>query len=114
MAPRSEEAYIPGEIVRRVGVLQASTSRKQEVVVFIEVVDGPEVEPRAVVSINRVSGLMEYFPADRKFVCHFPLEQQTGEPIILVGYAALVDPITATAIDSPIAEALLKPHWKKH
>jgi len=26
---------------------------------------------------------MEYFRADRKFVCDFPLEQQTGEPKFL-------------------------------
>jgi hypothetical protein len=31
-------------------------------VVFIEVVDGAEVEPRAVLAINRVGGLMKYFP----------------------------------------------------
>jgi len=48
--------------------LQASTSRKHEVIAFIEVVDGAEVEPRAVISINRDGGLMEYFPAYRQFV----------------------------------------------
>ena|SRR6187200_83784 len=81
---------------------------------FIDVVDHPEVEPCAVVAINRVGGLMEYFPADSKFVSHLSLEQHTGEPKILVTYAALVDPIAATAIDSPIAETLLKPHREKH
>src|SRR5262245_16401672 len=81
---------------------------------FIDVVDRSDVEPRAVVAINRVSGLMEYFTADSKFVSHLSLEQQTREPEVLVTYPALVDPITATAIDGPIAEALLKPHRKKH
>ena len=42
-------------------------------VVFIEVVDGAEVEPRAVVAINRVGGLMEYFPTYREFVGHLSL-----------------------------------------
>jgi hypothetical protein len=75
------------------------------VVVFVDVVDRSDVEPRAVVAINRVSGLMEYFSADSQFVGHFSLQQHTREPKILV-CAALVDPITATAIDGPIAEAL--------
>src|SRR5262249_45250122 len=57
---------------------------------------------------------MEYFPADRKFVGHLSLEQDTGEPKILVTCAASVDPIAATVIQGPIAEALLKPHRKKH
>ena len=107
--PGKEEAYVPGEIIRRVGVLQTSTGRKHEVVVFIKVVDGSEIEPRAVISINRVGGLMEYFPTYGKFVGHLSLEQQAREPKILVTYTALVDPIPATGIDGPIAETLLRP-----
>src|SRR5262245_60721789 len=57
---------------------------------------------------------MEYFPTDSKFVSHLSLEQHTGEPKILVTCAALVDPIAGTAIDGPIAEALLKPYREKH
>ena len=69
-----EEAYVPGEIICRVGVLQASTGREQEVVVFIEIVNGAEVKPRAVMPFNRISGLMEYFPGYREFVSEFALE----------------------------------------
>ena len=78
-------------------------------VVFVDVVDRSDVEPRAVVAINLVSGLMEYFSADGQFVGYFSLQQHTKEPKILV-CAALVDPIAATAIDGPIAEALPKLH----
>jgi hypothetical protein len=74
LRPSKQKPDVPSEVIRRVGVLQASTSRKQEVVVFIEVVDSAEVEPRAVVAISRVSGLMENFPADSKFVGHLSLE----------------------------------------
>src|SRR5262245_21396962 len=102
-----------GEIVRGIGVLQASTRRKHQVVVFIEVVDGAEIEPRAVVSIYRVGGLMEYFPTYGKFVSHLSLEQHAREPKILVTYTALVDPIPATGIDGPIAETLLRPDRDK-
>jgi hypothetical protein len=84
------------------------------VVVFVDVVDGSDVEPRAVVAINGVGGLMEYFSADGKFVGHLSLEQHTREPKIFVTCAALVDPIAASAIDGPIAETLLKPHRQKH
>ena len=69
-----EEAYVPGEIIRGVGVLQASTSGKNEVVMVIEVVDGAEVEPCAVISIDRVGGLMKYFPGYREFVRDLALE----------------------------------------
>src|SRR5262245_50997878 len=65
-------------------------------------------------AISRVSGLMEYFPANSKFLGHLSLEQHAREPKILVTCVALVDPIAATAIDGPIAEGLLKPHRKKH
>src|SRR5262249_49755495 len=57
---------------------------------------------------------MEYFPTYGKVVGHLSLDQQTREPKILVTCAALVDPIAAATIDFPIAEALLKPHRKKH
>src|SRR5262249_33478264 len=50
------------------------TGRKHEVVVFIEVVDGSEIEPRAVMSTYCVGGLMEYFPGHREFVCDLALE----------------------------------------
>src|SRR5262249_9677678 len=56
-----------------------------------------EVEPSAVVAINRVGGLMEYFPTHGKIVGHLSLDQQTREPKILVTCAALVDPIAAAA-----------------
>ena len=94
--------------------METSTGREKHVVVFIDVVDRPEVEPSAVVAINRVGGLMEYFPTHGKVVGHLSLDQQTREPKILVICAALVDPIAAATIDGPIAEALLKPHRKKH
>ena len=81
---------------------------------FVDVVDRSYVEPRAVAAINRVSGLMEYFSANSQFVGHFSLQQHTREPKIFITCAAWVDPIAATAIDSPIAEALLKPHREKH
>src|SRR4029077_3447899 len=55
---------------------------------------------------------MEYFSADSEFVGHFSLQQHTREPKILV-WAALVDPIAATAIDGPIAKAFLKPYREK-
>src|SRR5262245_45440880 len=111
--PSQEEAYIPRELIRRVGVLQASTGGKHEVVVFIEVVNGAEIEPRAVVSICRVGGLMEYFPTYGKFVSHLSLEQHAREPKILVTSTAWVDPIPATGIDGPIAETLLRPDREK-
>src|SRR5215510_12268498 len=47
--PSQEEAYVPRELIRTVGGLQASTGGKHKMVVFIEVVDSPEVKPRAVV-----------------------------------------------------------------
>src|SRR6185295_7190902 len=98
----------------RVGILQASTSRKHEVIVLIEVVDGTEVEPRTVLSINGVGGLMEYFPADSECVGHLSLKQEPSEPKIFVTHASSIDPIAATTIDGPIAEALLKPQREKH
>src|SRR6516165_10517882 len=58
-----EEAYVPGEIIC-----------EQEMVVFIEIVNGAEVEPHAVVPFNRISSLMEYFPGYREFVSDFALE----------------------------------------
>jgi hypothetical protein len=70
--------------------LQASTRRKHEVIVFIEVVDGAEVEPRAVMAINRIGSLVEYFPTHGKFVGHLSLKQEAREPKILVTYAALI------------------------
>ena len=70
--------------------METSTGREKHVVVFIDVVDRPEVEPSAVVAINRVDGLMEYFPTHGKIVGHLSLDQQTREPKILVTCAALV------------------------
>jgi hypothetical protein len=72
--PRNLVAQVPGEKIGIVGVLETSTGREQQVVVFIEVVDGADVEPRALVSINRFGGLMEYFPSYREFVRDLPLE----------------------------------------
>ena len=93
--------------------METSTGREQKAVVFVDVVGRTDVEPGAVLAIDRVSRLMKYFPADRKFVGYLSLEQHTREPKILVSRAALVDPIAAAAIEGPIAEALLKPHRKK-
>ena len=59
--PGNLVAQVPGENIRIVGVLEASTGREQQVIVFIEVIDGADVEPRAVISINAIGGLMEYF-----------------------------------------------------
>src|SRR5262245_49444283 len=65
-------------------------------------------------AVNRGSSLMKYFSADSKLVGHLSLEQHAREPKILVTCTALVDPIAATAINGPIAEALLKPYWKEY
>src|SRR5262245_28393815 len=108
-----EESYVLRELIRRVGVLQASTGGKHKMVVFVEVVDGAEIESRAVVSIYRVGGLMEYFPTYGKFVAHLSLEQHAREPKILVTCTALVDPIPATGIDGRFAETLLRPDREK-
>ena len=59
--PGNLVAQVPGENIRIVGVLEAPTGREQQVIVFIEVIDGADVEPRAVISINAIGGLMEYF-----------------------------------------------------
>jgi len=93
--------------------LDAPTRREQQVVVFIEVVDGAEVEPRAVISINRLGALMEYFSGHREFVSDLSLEQPAKKPIILIAGTAPVDPITAASIGGPIAKALLNPHREK-
>jgi hypothetical protein len=67
-------AHVPGEHIRIAGVLEASTSREQQVAMLIEVVYRPDVESRAVISINRVGRLMEYFSGYREFVRDLPLE----------------------------------------
>ena len=67
--------------------METSTCREEQAVVFIDVVGRPDVEPRAVVAINRVGCLMEYFPANRQFVGYLSLEQHTREPKILVACA---------------------------
>lgn len=48
--------------------METSTGGEKHVVVFIDVVDRPEVEASAVVAINRVSDLMEYFPTQKKLL----------------------------------------------
>jgi hypothetical protein len=56
--PGNLVAQVPGENIRIVGVLEAPTGREQQVIVFIEVIDGADVEPRAVISISAIGGLM--------------------------------------------------------
>lgn len=58
--------------------METSTGGEKHVVVFIDVVDRPEVEASAVVAINRVSDLMEYFPTHENVVGHLSLDQQTS------------------------------------
>ena len=76
--------------------------------------DAADVKAGGVFSADRIGGLMKKFAADGKVLRHLPLQQPAEEPIILVvGAAAVIDPITAAAIGQPIAEALLHPNGKK-
>src|SRR5215467_4907888 len=80
---------------------------------FIEVVGRPDIETSGIAGISRVGGLMKYFRTRCKFVGQLSLKQHTRKPKVFVCCSARVDPIAGTAVDNPIAKALLKPHGEK-
>ena len=92
--------------------MNSSAGRKQQVIVFVKVVDATEIEACAIDASNGVGGLMEYFTPERQFFGDLSLEQPPHKPIILVAVIiVLIDPIATAAIRSPIAKALLHPEW---
>src|SRR5262249_25820548 len=80
---------------------------------YIEVVGRPDVQTSGVAGISRVGRLMKYFRAHSKFVGQLSLQYHTLKPKILAGSSARVDQIACTAVNNPIAKALLKPHGEK-
>jgi hypothetical protein len=106
---------VPRKNVGLGGVLESAACRQQQMVVFIEVVDRPDIESGAVPTAGFVGGLMEQFSTYDQFVGHLPLQKPAKEPKVLVIRAAVVvDPVSSAAIRRPIAEALLHPKWKVH
>jgi hypothetical protein len=66
-------AEIPRVQVGCRGILKTRAGRKQQVIVFIEIITSAKIEAGAVLAIDRVSSLMEYLAAKRQFVGNFPL-----------------------------------------
>src|SRR5208282_92751 len=82
-------------------------------IVVVKIVDRADVETGGVFSSDCIGGLMKNFTPDNKILRHLLLQQPAEEPIVLVvRAAAMIDPIAATAIGSPIAKAFLHPNRK--
>src|SRR5450759_2949625 len=96
-------------------MLKAAAGGKQQVIVFVEVKLAAKIEAGAIDAINRVSGLMEYLAAERQFISDFPLQDPSGEPVILIAkIIVLIYPVTAAAVGRPLAEAFLHPYRKEY
>lgn len=92
------------------GILKGSASRKQNVVVLVDVIKSTDVERRAILSVDLGRGLMKYLSTERQFFCDFPLHHPTEEPVVLVvAIAPVVEPVAAAPISRPGAETLLHP-----
>ena len=102
---RNLKRDVPRKKVGLGGVLESATCRQQQMVVFIEIVDRPDIESGAVLAVDCVGGLMEQFSAYDQFVGHLPLQEPAKEPKILVIRAtAVVDPVSTTAVRRPVAQ----------
>ena len=51
---------------------------------IVKIIDGADIEARAVLSSDRIGGLMENFTTDGQLLRHLLLQQPAEEPIILV------------------------------
>ena len=83
--------------------------------VFTEIIDCTDVKSSSGSTAVRAAendgcGLMEYLAADSQLPGHLPLQQPAEKPVITIErIVAVIDPVTATAVGRPIAEALLNP-----
>ena len=71
-------SQIPGVQVGFGGVLKSPAGRKQQVIVFVDVVTASEIEAGAIDAINLVRGLMKNLPAERQF---FRIFRRSNQPV---------------------------------
>jgi hypothetical protein len=71
--PGNLVAGVPREVISIGGVLEASTGREQQVIMFIEVVKAADVEARAVLATDRIRRLIKYFSPECQLFSELPL-----------------------------------------
>ena len=105
---------IPGIHVSRGSVLKSSARRKQQVIVFVEVIIAANREARLIRLSDVISGLMKYLATKRQFIGELLLQQPSEVPVILVTKSvALIYPVTAAPICRPITKIFLNPYGKE-
>src|SRR5258708_689935 len=106
------------DLVRKVSgefasALNIAPGREKKVMHLCNIEYAAGVESGVMPAVLFIGRLVEEFGAQRELLGHFALRDDAGEDKVLVVFSP-VEPVTAAAVNRPLAEALLKPEREQY